>query len=53
MIRKHKLGKLAVLGTAVTCAVFVLAVGATSFASPAKIHQGSSRPTWSRSRAAL
>ena len=36
MIRKHKLGKLAVLGTALTCAVFVLAVGATSFASSAK-----------------
>ena len=36
MIRKHKLGKLAILGTALTCAVFVLAIGATSFASPAK-----------------
>jgi peptide/nickel transport system substrate-binding protein len=36
MSRKHKLGKLAVVGTAVVCAVFVLAVGATSFASPSK-----------------
>jgi len=36
MLRKHKLGKLAVVGTAVACAVFVLAVGATSFASPPK-----------------
>ncbi|MGA2527598.1 MAG: ABC transporter substrate-binding protein [Acidimicrobiales bacterium] len=36
MIRKHKLGKFAALGTAVACAVFVLAVGATSFASPSK-----------------
>ncbi len=36
MLRKHKLGKLAVLGTAVACAVFVLAVGATSFAAPSK-----------------
>ncbi|MGO9584579.1 MAG: ABC transporter substrate-binding protein [Acidimicrobiales bacterium] len=36
MSRKHKLGKLAVVGTALVCAVFVLAVGATSFASPSK-----------------
>jgi peptide/nickel transport system substrate-binding protein len=36
MIRKHKLSKLAVVGTAMACAVFVLAVGATSFASPSK-----------------
>ena len=36
MLRNKKLGKLAVLGTAVACAVFVLAVGATSFASPSK-----------------
>jgi peptide/nickel transport system substrate-binding protein len=36
MIRKHKLGKFAALGTAVACAVFVLAVGATSFASPSR-----------------
>src|ERR1035438_6114228 len=36
MIRKHKLSKYAVVGTAVASAVFVLAVGATSFASPAK-----------------
>ena len=39
MLRKHKLGKLAVVGTAVACAVFVLAVGATSFASPAKVQK--------------
>ena len=39
MLRKHKLGKLAVIGTAVACAVFVLAVGATSFASPAKVQK--------------
>ena len=43
MIRKHKLGKFAVLGTAVACAVFVLAVGATSFASPPR-QAGSSDP---------
>jgi peptide/nickel transport system substrate-binding protein len=36
MIRKQKLSKIAVVGTAVACAVFVLAVGATSFASPSK-----------------
>jgi peptide/nickel transport system substrate-binding protein len=36
MLRKHKLGKLAVVGTALTCAVFVLAIGATSFATPSK-----------------
>ena len=36
MLRKQKLGKFAVVGTAVACAVFVLAVGATSFASPSK-----------------
>ena len=36
MIRKHKLSKFAAVGTAVACAVFVLAVGATSFASSTK-----------------
>jgi peptide/nickel transport system substrate-binding protein len=36
MIQKHKLSKFAVVGTALACAVFVLAVGATSFASPSK-----------------
>ena len=36
MIRKRKLTKLAVVGTAVVCAVFVLAVGASSFATTSK-----------------
>ena len=36
MIQKHKLSKLAAVGTAMACAVFVLALGATSFASPSK-----------------
>ena len=36
MIKKRKLSKLAVVGTALACAVFVLAVGATSFATTSK-----------------
>ena len=36
MIRKRKLTKVAVMGTAVACAVFVLAVGASSFATTSK-----------------
>ncbi len=36
MITKRKLSKFAVVGTAVTCAVFVLALGTTSFASSSK-----------------
>jgi peptide/nickel transport system substrate-binding protein len=36
MLRKRKLTKLAILGTAVVTAVFVLAVGATSFATTSK-----------------
>ena len=36
MIKKRKLSKFAVVGTAVTCAVFVLALGTTSFASSSK-----------------
>jgi len=36
MIRKRKLTKLAVVGTAVVSAVFVLALGASSFATTSK-----------------
>lgn len=36
MIRKRKLTKVAVMGTAVASAVFVLAVGASSFATTSK-----------------
>ncbi|MFZ2058364.1 MAG: ABC transporter substrate-binding protein, partial [Acidimicrobiales bacterium] len=36
MIKKRKLSKLAVVGTAVACAAFVLAIGATSFATTSK-----------------
>ena len=39
MMKKRKLSKLAVVGTAITCAIFVLAVGATSFATPSKTNK--------------
>jgi peptide/nickel transport system substrate-binding protein len=39
MSRKHKLGTFAVVGTAVACAVFALAVVGTSAASPSKVQK--------------
>jgi peptide/nickel transport system substrate-binding protein len=45
MITKRKLSKFAVVGTAVTCAVFVLALGTTSFASSSKTSPNSATLT--------